>query len=317
MAEERDGVLLLGFGGVTDACCGRLERCPGRVECFVSKVLNDDPGARARVAEVSAHYHQLGGTSPYNPLTAEQAAALAAELARRGRPMPVACGFRNWPPWYADGLAELRDAGCSHYRAVVLSAQRSGRGWDDYLEQCATAARELDAAPVLRGAIEPYHDDPGFIAGCARRIADTVESAGWDAERFAAAELVLTAHAIPVPAERASPYRAQVATTAGLVAEAAGHPQHALGFQSAPDRSRVPWSTPRVEDLVRAAAERGAVDILVQAVGFLVDHVEVRYDLDVEVAALCAELGVTYLRAPCVHDEPGFIAMLADRVLAL
>lgn len=314
---ERDGVLLLGFGGVTAECCGRKATCPGRVECFVSKVLGDDPRQAARVAEVAAHYHHLGGTSPYNELTFAQAAALEAELARRGRPMPVRCGFRNYPPWYVDGLAALRDAGCTRYRAVVLSGQRTQRGWEDYLDQCAEAAAGVDAAPARLGAIEPYFDDPGFIQANAERIREALAAAGWDDERFAAAELILTAHAIPVPAERSSPYRAQVATTAGLVAEACGHPRHALGFQSAPDQSRIPWSTPRVEELVAEAAERGAQDIVVQAVGFLVDHVEVLFDLDQEVAAQCDALGVGYLRARCVHDHPAFIAALADRVLAL
>ncbi|MHC5068478.1 MAG: hypothetical protein ACYTF0_07785, partial [Planctomycetota bacterium] len=85
-----DGVLMLGFGGVTAECCGRQAECPGRVECFVSKVLGDDPRQAARVAEVAAHYHHLGGVSPYNALTAAQAQALAAELCTRGSAMPVA-----------------------------------------------------------------------------------------------------------------------------------------------------------------------------------------------------------------------------------
>ena len=202
-------------------------------------------------------------------------------------------------------------------RAVVLSAQRTRRGWEDYLDQCAEAAQHVPGAPERRGVIEPYYDDPGFIAGNVARIKEALTEAGWSRERFVAATLILTAHAIPVPAEKTSPYREHVTTTARLVAEAAGHPDHLLGFQSAPDESRVPWSTPRLEDLVDQAVAAGAKDIVVQSVGFLVDHVEVIFDLDEEVANQCRELGVGYLRARCVHDQADFIAALADRVLAL
>jgi len=146
---------------------------------------------------------------------------------------------------------------------------------------------------------------------------EAVAAAGWSAERFAAARLILTAHAIPQPAERASPYREHVAATARLVAEAAGHDDHVVGFQSAPDASRVPWSSPTVDELVAAAAADGVRDVVVQAVGFLVDHVEVLFDLDEELSGECRESGLGYLRARCVHDHPAFIATLADRVLAL
>ncbi|MDA3963660.1 MAG: ferrochelatase [Planctomycetota bacterium] len=314
--SDQHGVLVLGFGGVTDTCCKRKADCPGRVECFVSKVLDDDPRQAARVAEVAAHYHALGGVSPYNPLTFAQAEALEAELARRGRPMPVRCGFRNWAPWYADGLRALHEAGCSHYRAVVMSVQQTRRSWEDYLDQCAEAAQDLgDAAPRRAGVIEPYFAGAGFVAACAAEI--KVATVGWDEQRYDQATLLLTAHAIPVLAERSSPYRAQVEHSAGLIAAAAEHPAHEVGYQSAPDPSRIPWSTPTVSEQIRAAAAAGARDIIVQAVGFLVDHVEVAYDLDIEARALCAELGCGYTRARCVHDHPAFISELADRVLAL
>lgn len=315
MLGVRDGVLLLGFGGVTGTCCRRRDPCPGRPECFVGKVLGDDPRQAGRIAEVAAHYHALGGESPYNPLTERQAVALAAELDRRGRPMPVRCGFRNWPPWYQDGLAALREDGCDGYRALVLSLHQTSRSWDDYLAEAAAAAAGVDGAPVRRGVVAPYFAADGFVAASADRI--RAVTADWESGRFRDAALVLTAHAIPVPAERVSPYRAQVVRSAELVAAAVDHPAHLLGFQSAPDASRVPWSTPAVEDQIRAAAAAGAREVVVQAVGFLVDHVEVRYDLDVEARALCAELGLGYTRAACVHDHPAFIAELADRVLAL
>ena len=109
-----DGVILIGFGGPTPGCCGRRAVCskePGcEAECFVAKVLGDDPRQRARIDEVAAHYSALGGFSAYNELTELQRAALEAELAKRGRPMPVAVGYRNWTPWMADGWQTLADS---------------------------------------------------------------------------------------------------------------------------------------------------------------------------------------------------------------
>jgi len=313
-----DGVLLLGFGGVTDTCCGRLATCPGRVECFVSKVLGDDPRQAARVAEVAAHYHHLGGTSPYNPATFAQARALEAELERRGQPMPVRCGFRNWPPWYAEGIRALRAAGCTQMRFAILSLHQCSRSWDDYIQQATETNHALgsDALPIV-GTAEPLFDDAGYAAAAAARIQHAVTSAGWDDARFAAARLVLTAHAIPRPAEERSPYRDQVFATAARVAAAAGHPEHVVAFQSAPDASRIPWSTPRVEDEIARAASDGVRDVVVQASGFLVDHVEVLYDIDTEVRAQCADLGLGFARATCVHEHPAFIDALATSVLAL
>lgn len=311
------GVLLLGFGGVTNTCCGRLETCPGRVECFVSKVLGDDPRMAARVAEVSEHYHHLGGISPYNELTDHQAGALAAALAARGHDMPVACGFRNWPPWMTDGLTDLRAAGCDAVIPVPLSAQVSSRGWDDYLTELHATAEDMADGPRILPAVAPYGIADGYAAACAAQIDQARREAGWSDERFAAAGLVLTAHAIPVPAERASPYRSHTEIIAAATAAACGHPEHVVAFQSAPDRSRVPWSEPRVEQVIADLAAAGTTDVVVQAVGFLVDHVEVVYDLDHEVADDCSEAGMTYLRAPCVHDHPRFISLLVDHVLAV
>lgn len=302
-----DGVLLVGFGGVTAECCGRLPACPGRVRCFVSKVLGDDPRQAARIDEVAAHYAHFGDVSPYNERTNEQALALETALG-----VPVRCGFRNWPPTYDDGLQTLAAAGCRRIGLVVLAPHQTSRSWDQYIAEAEAAAREATApVPAIIGVAEPWWDHPGFIDACA----DELRRAAGDWQSDDA--LLLTAHAIPQPAEARSPYRQQVAASARLVAEAAGHSAHRVAFQSAPDASRIPWSEPRLEAAIAELAVGGCRRLVVQAVGFLVDHIEVLYDLDVEAAAQCAELGLDYRRAACVHDHPAFIACLAERCRAI
>jgi len=118
----------------------------------------------------------------------------------------------------------------------------------------------------------------------------------------------------PQPVESTSPYRKQFAETATLAAKALGHEQHAIAFQSQPGDSRIPWSAPTIEQAIEDAHRRGKRDVVVQAAGFLVDHTEVLYDLDVEAKQLADKLGITFTRAACVHDNPAFIRMLADRV---
>jgi ferrochelatase len=121
-----DGLLILGFGGPTPGCCQRRPACaktPGcEAECFVAGVLGDNPARAARIAEVAGHYHHFGGFSPYNELTERQAAALQAELLRRGRRLHIACGYRHWRPWAVDALRALGELGL-----VPQACRRGGR----------------------------------------------------------------------------------------------------------------------------------------------------------------------------------------------
>jgi ferrochelatase len=313
-----DGVLLLGFGGPTPGCCERRTACaktPGcEAECFVSGILGDNPARARRVVEVVEHYRRLGGFSPYNELTARQAASLGAELACRGRALPIACGYRHWTPWAADALASLRDRGCRDVALLVMAPHQSSVSWDWYLKHAAEASERLGGSPRIAAVAAPWWNERGFVAAIAARLREATE--GWSAERVARARLVFTAHAVPQPVEATSPYRRQFAETARLAAEAFGHPEHAIAFQSQPGDSSIPWSQPDILSVIDDAARGGARDVLVCAAGFLVDHTEVLYDLDIEAKERCKRHGVAYTRARCVHDHPAFIATLADRVLS-
>ena len=316
-----DGLLLLGFGGPTPGCCGRRAVCskaPGcEAECFVAGILGDNPARMGRIHEVVHHYQATaGGFSPFNDLTRRQADALAAELARRGLQIPLELGLRHWRPWTRDGLTALQAAGARRIGLLIMAPHQSSVSWDWYLKHAAEAVEAMGAgAPELVAVVPPWWTLPGFIAGSAARI--RAATAGWSAERFAASELIFTAHAIPAPVESTSPYRQQFVETARLIAETLGHPRHRIAFQSQPSDSRIPWSTPTIEAQIEAAKAAGAPEVVVQACGFLVDHTEVLFDLDVEAKELAARLGLGFTRAQCVHDEPAFISGLADLVLAL
>jgi len=300
-----DGVLLAAFGGPQAGCCGRRADCargPGcEAPCFVAGILGDDPAQAGRVAEVVAHYRHFGGQSPYNRLAAAQADALREELVRRGRRIQLELGFRHWTPWIKQACERL--AGCTRVAGLVLAPHAAGRSTDLY----RSAATRPDICWTGM-----WHDHPGM----ARAVADRLRQAtlGWDASRLERAALLFTAHAIPQPAERASGYRELVAASASLAATTFGHPAHHIAYQSAPGDSRVPWSTPSVAEALATLHAAGHEDVLLQPIGFVIDHIEVIYDLDVEAQQTAARLGLRLTRAATVGDHPAFIGALADAV---
>jgi ferrochelatase len=302
---DGEGLLILGFGGPQPGCCGRRADChraPGcEAACFVAGILGDDPAQAGRIAAVADHYHHFGGHSPYNRLAAGLADALAAELARRGRQPRIALGFRHWTPWIASAAASLADR--PRTAALVLAPHVDGRGLDAY--------RRAAGRDDLRWT-RPFHDHPGLAAATAARLRQA--TLGWSRERLEAAALVFTAHAIPQPAERTGSYRADVAASAAAAAAAFGSPHHLLAFQSAPGGSPVPWSEPTLAATLDQLAATGVQDVLVQPIGFLVDHVEVLYDLDVSAQHAAQRRGLRLTRAATAGDHPALVAALADRV---
>lgn len=319
-----DSIMLCGFGGPTPGCCGRRVHCPKagcgfEAECFVSKILGDDPAQQSRVSQVSEHYRHFGGYSPYNERTEAQRAALEQLLAQRGHPLPVVVGYRNWPPWYADGWRKLAEQGCRNTLLVVLAPHQGKRSWDDYLEEAANAREEVSAAPAIAGHSQALYDHPGFIEALAARVTEQILAAAGHEHGQTVDGLLMTAHAIPQPAERGA-YRPQVEETARLLAQVVSeqHPSVQgirLGFQSAPDESRIPWSQPVVDQALTALHEQGCRRVVVIPIGFLVDHMEVLYDLDVELQEHAQTLGVQLLRAQTVEDHPAFIGAMADTII--
>lgn len=319
-----DFILCIGFGGPTEHCCQRrcddAADCPfaSRAECFVSGILGDNPARAARVAEVVPHYDVCGGTSPYNKLTEEQVSALETALADAGHALPVFVAYRHWAPWAVDVLRRIADQGLRKGLLLVLAPHQSSVSWDWYIKTVAEAEEALqdergDDTPHIVQVAQPWWQDPGYIEALADRIEEVC--ADWDAERRAATAFMFTAHAIPKTIEDTSPYREQFSATAAAVAQQLGITEHAIAFQSQPGDSSIPWSSPDILSSLRDLHAHGVKEVVVQAAGFLVDHVEVLYDLDHEARELAEELGVQLHRAACVHDHPAFISCLQQRVV--
>ncbi|HSE05194.1 MAG TPA: ferrochelatase, partial [Methylomirabilota bacterium] len=225
---------------------------------------------------------------------------------------PVWVGMRNWHPFLHEILAEMRDGGCRRALGIILSSLVTEASWSRYVADVAVAREKVgaDAPDVVYAA--PWSDHPRFIEVMVDRARVALE--GLEPARRAGARLVFTAHSVPIAMAEGSPYAAQLETAARRIAQALGRPAWSVAYQSRSGSPRDPWLEPDVGDVIRALAREGARDVVVVPVGFVCDHVEVLYDLDVEARAIAAACEVGFHRAAAANDHPAFIAMLADLV---
>lgn len=306
MTTPFDAVLLIAFGG---------PQGPGDVRPFLENVLRGRRVSPERVDEVAHHYERFGGVSPLTGLTRTQARALEAELAARRLPLPVRVGMRNWHPFLADTLEEMSRAGVRRAIGILAAAQRSYSGCLQYKEN----VRDARAALAAKGLTPPeihfvgdWHANPGFIEANADHVGQAL--ARLPADRRGRARLIFTAHSIPKSMAAVYPYEAQLLASGARVAAAAGLKDWTLVYQSRSGRPGDPWLEPDVCDYIRDASAAGLDTAVVSPLGFLCDHVEVLYDLDVEAADACRAAGIVMERAAAVNTHPRFIDALADAV---
>ncbi len=297
MNPPYDAVLMVGFGGPTR---------PEEIRPFLENVVRGRPIPASRLEEVAHHYEAIGGRSPYNELTRRQADALGALLKREGPALAVYAGMRNWAPYVKDVMREAVAGGARRIFCFPMAPHRSEASWERYQETVAQALAELGNDAPAVAYPDPWHDHPLFIRAVASRIGETLE--GLDRADRARAQIIFTAHSIPVAMDAQSGYSAQLTHSCRLVAEGLGIVRWRLAYQSRSGNPRDPWLEP---DIGRVLAELGGQTVVVMPIGFICDHVEVLYDLDVEAAAIARGAGVTMRRAPTVGDHPLFIQMVA------
>jgi ferrochelatase len=300
-------VLIVAFGG---------PQAPADVRPFLENVLRGRRVSPERVEEVAHHYAHFGGVSPLTALTMKQARALEAALRMRGIPLPVDVGMRNWHPYLADTLAAMSRRGVRRAIGILAAAQRTYSGCLQYKENirdARAALRGTGARDVEIVYVGDWHEHPGFIEANADNVRQALARLP-DAYRDRA-RLLFTAHSIPVPMAARYPYEQQLRASARLIAAAAGRAEWELVYQSRSGRPGDPWLEPDVCDYLRAEHARGLDAAVLCPVGFLCDHVEVLYDLDVDAAAVCRGTGIVMERASAVNDHPRFIDALADVVV--
>ena len=310
MPNPFDAVLLIAFGG---------PQGPGDIRPFLANVLRGRRVSPERIEEVAHHYELFGGVSPITELTNRQADRLRQGLADRGRPLPVYVGMRNWHPYLFDTLAQMSRDGVRRAVGLLAAAHRSYSGCTQYKENLAVARGELRAsglADVEVTFVGDWHQAAGFVEANAENIRAALASLPDDVRSDA--EIVFTAHSIPTAMAERYPYERQLRESVEAITARLGHAHAAhLVFQSRSGRPEDPWLEPDVCEHLRGAAARGARAVVLCPVGFICDHVEVLYDLDVEAAAVAREAGLRLARAAAVNDHPRFVDTLTDSVCAV
>jgi protoporphyrin/coproporphyrin ferrochelatase len=314
-----DAILLASFGGPE----GQDDVIP-----FLRNVTRGRGIPDERLEEVAHHYRAFGGISPINQQNRELKAALEAELARRGIDLPVLWGNRNWAPFISDAVADAHARGFSKLLAIGTSAYSSYSSCRQYREDYALA---LDTTE-LRGDIQidkvrQFFDHPGFvqpfIEGVTQGLRDAA-AAGFTADET---HVLFSTHSIPsTDAAKSGPaargfgaggaYEAQHLAVAEVVSAATSPDvDWSLVYQSRSGPPTQPWLDPDINDAMRALAATGTKAFVIVPLGFVSDHMEVKWDLDTEAMETAEELGVFATRVPTPGIHPAYVAGLVDLVL--
>jgi protoporphyrin/coproporphyrin ferrochelatase len=284
---------------------------------FYTRIRRGRPPSAEQLAELEGRYAAIGGVSPLTVRTAAQVDAVRAALDARapGRYL-VAFGAKHTEPLVEEAAALLRAAGVERVIGLVLTPHGSTMGSQEYVERAAAA---LSPTPLV--AVAPWYAEASLVTTLATRVKEALRfattNANADGTATRRATVIFTAHSLPERiVERGDTYPEQLAESARLVAEAAGLDDFMVAWQSA-GRTPEPWLGPDVRDVVRALAADDLTDVVVICpIGFVADHLEVLYDLDVEVADIAREVGLGYARTASLNDDPAFVATLADLVIA-
>jgi protoporphyrin/coproporphyrin ferrochelatase len=305
-----DAFLLVSFGGPEG---------PADVMPFLENVTRGRDVPRERLAAVAEHYYAFGGVSPINQQCRDLLAAVRADFAAGGLPLPVYWGNRNWTPYLTDVVRAMAHDGVRRAVALVTSAYSSYSSCRQYLDDIerARAAAGPDAPRIDK--IRRFFNHPGFI----EPFADNARAAlaTLPAEVREDAHLVFTAHSVPVTMAKASGpcggrYVTELTEAARLIAERVCDGRHpwSLAYQSRSGSPSVPWLEPDVRDQLGVLAKSGTRAVVVIPVGFVSDHMEVRHDLDIEAAQSARALGLAFARAATPGTSPRFASMIADLV---
>jgi len=300
--EAPIGVLIMAYGGPNS-----LDELPG----YLADIRSGRPTTPAVLEEISNNYSQIGGKSPLMAFTTAQMEAIEASL-DDGR-FKFYLGMRHWAPWIEEVVGQMLDDGISRAVSMVLAPHFSGMSIAKYQKKIK-AGLEMYRGEIEFANIDSYHDVPGLINPLAARVQEGLNR--WPEAEQDDVHVVFSAHSLPVRIiKQGDPYDAQLRETAALVAAQAGlrDDQWSWSYQSA-GRSPEPWLGPQLEDYVPELAEKGIKNIVSIPVGFVSDHVEILFDIDIEAQEAAQEHGVRLERPPALNTDPVFMKQLADLI---
>lgn len=295
-----EGVLLMAYGSPDNL---------DQVEAYYTDIRRGSPPPPHLLDELLNRYRAIGGGSPLSRIVERQREALERELAARGTPLPVYAGMRHIAPRIGTIVEQLAADGVTRFVAIALAPQKSSNG--------AGYRRAVDAALANIGPdaptytfVESWHDAPRLIEALAAVTREAIERLNDPISP----RVMFTAHSLParVVAE-GDPYPDELGHTAALVAQLLGLKTYDFAFQSA-GRTDEPWLGPEILSEIRRLAGEGVEELVISPVGFVAEHLEVLYDIDIEAQGVARPLGMRIERARSLNDDPLFISALADIV---
>jgi ferrochelatase len=296
MTAEQIAVLVMAYGGP-----GNIDE----VEPYLMDVRGGRPTKPQLVEEIRTRYARIGGRSPILELTRAQAAAIGRVLGQR---FAVFVGMRHWHPFIQETVQDIAAAGFRRVVGVAMAPHYSNMSVGAYekkLLQAADGGLDLDVTLV-----RTWWNQPQFLDATASRIREALQRFPAEAQ----VEVVFTAHSLPEKiVASADPYPDELKASAQEVAKRAGLAEWLFAYQSA-GATAEPWLGPDAEDVITELAQAGHKAVLLVPIGFVCDHVEILYDIDVEYQGVAKRLGIQLERTASLNDDPGLVAAVAEAV---
>ena len=280
------------------------------VEAYYTHIRRGRPPEPAQLEELTGRYRAIGGSSPLLEVSRAQQRGLQELLDAEcdGR-FDVELGMKHAPPFIEDGVSALIAKGVQRAVGLVLAPHYSSLSVGEYIARVTEAAGDRIGFMF----VEDWHLEPSYIALLADRVREAVRS--FPAEARADLDFVFTAHSLPSRIlDSGDPYPQQLRETAEAVAASAGLARWSIAWQSA-GRTSEQWLGPDILEVVRELAAAGSRGAIVCPAGFVSDHLEILYDLDVECRAVAADVGLAWRRTRSMNDDPAFLRVLADVAL--
>jgi ferrochelatase len=291
---ERRALLVMAYG---------TPRSLDEVEAYYTDIRSGRPPPPELLQELIDRYRAIGGRSPLLEITSAQAEGVSERVG-----IPAFVGFKHVSPSIPDAVRAIAATGVTHAIGLVLAPHYSGASIGDYERRARQGAEDVGWAGEL-DVIESWHLEPGYIELLAGRVSNSIASLPQESRTNAVT--VFTAHSLP---ERIlhenDPYPDQLRETATAVAELAGLERWMVAWQSA-GRTGDPWLGPDILEVIEDLAGRGVPGIVACPCGFVADHLEVLYDIDIEARELADKLGLALARTASPNDDPAFLEMLA------
>jgi protoporphyrin/coproporphyrin ferrochelatase len=314
MSRPPIGVLVMAYGTASG---------PDDVERYYTDIRGGRRPSPEHLQELRERYAAVGNRFPLLDITRHQAEGLERELNRdEAGAFRAYLGMKHSPPFIAETIDRMREDGIERAIGIVMAPHWSGMSVEDYLDRVRA---EVGEGPPAFDFVRSYHDDPRFVSFLAERVADALD--GLTAEERRGATVIFSAHSLPTrtvedgslrclrchTCEDSCRYRDGLAETADLVAAELGLARHTIAWQSA-GRTDDPWWGPPIEDVLADLASQECPAVVVCSAGFVADHLEILYDLDIEALAIARRARMRLVRTEMPNAAPAFVRVLADVV---